>query len=332
MKKLISILLSAALACGLAACGGASSSGAPASGSAASAASAPQGEAAYTVGICQLMEHEALDSATQGFKDKLEELLPGQVAFNEQNAQGETTNCATIVTKFVTDGVDLIMANGTNAVKAAKEATGEIPVVGTSVTSYEGSGLVDSDDAPGANVTGTSDYNPVTNQIELLKALAPDAQTIGIVYCSGEENSQIQADEAKAALEAEGYAVELYTFAETSEMSTVFTQAASEVDAFYEPTDNLVAANMELVRSVTVPAGKVVICAEGGMVENGGLASYAVDYYSLGQAAAEQAYEILTEGSDPAAMPIQVMSTDQLELVVNEEVAAELGIDTSVLD
>lgn len=324
MKKFIAMMLSAALACGLAGCGGSDASQPAASGSAG-------GEGVYTIGICQLMEHDALDAATQGFKDKLEELLPGQVAFDEQNAQGETTNCATIVTKFVSDGVDLIMANGTNAVKAAKEATGEIPVVGTSVTSYQDSGLVASDDAPGANVTGSSDYNPVTNQIELLKALAPEAKTIGIVYCSGEENSQIQADEAKTALEAEGYAVELFTFAETSEMSTVFTQAAGAVDAFYEPTDNLVAANMELVRSVTVPAGKPVICAEGGMVEGGGLASYAVDYYSLGQAAAEQAYAILAEGSDPASMPIQMMDTSQLELVVNEDVAAELGIDTSVL-
>ena len=155
---------------------------------------------------------------------------------------------------------------------------------------------------------------------------------IGIVYCSGEENSQIQADEAEAALTEAGYEVKRYTFAESSEMSAVFTQAAGEVDAFYEPTDNQVATNMELVRSVTVPAGKPVICGEGGMVENGGLASYGVDYYSIGCAAGEQAYEILVGGADPAAMPISVMSTDQLQLVLNEAVAEELGIDTSVLD
>lgn len=327
MKKLIALTAAVMLTGSFVACSDAASlsEGAQAS----TTASGEQG--GYTIGICQLMEHDALDLATQGFKDTLEEKLAGQVTFVEQNAQGETTNCATIVTKFVSDGVDLIMANGTAAVKAAKEATGEIPVVGTSVTSYTESGLVESDDTPGGNVTGSSDYNPVTNQIQLLKALAPNAQTIGIVYCSGEENSQIQADEAKTALEAEGYTVKLFPFGETSEMSATFIQAVEQVDAFYEPTDNLVAANMELVRSVTVPEKKPVICAEGGMVEAGGLASYAVDYYSLGCAAAEQAYSILVEGAAPATMPISIMSTDELELVVNQEVADELGIDTSVL-
>lgn len=330
MKKVAALLLAAVMACGLAACSGGGSS-APAS-TAAPASAPADGEQSYTIGICQLMEHDALDAATQGFKDTLTEKLGGKVVFTEQNAQGEAVNCATIVTKFVADGVDLIMANATPAVKAAKEATSTIPVVGTSVTGYAASGLVDSDDAPGANVTGSSDYNPVTNQITLLQKLAPEAKVIGIVYCSGEENSQIQADEAEAALTEAGYEVKLYTFAESSEMSAVFTQAAGEVDAFYEPTDNQVATNMELVRSVTVPAGKPVICGEGGMVENGGLASYGVDYYSIGCAAGEQAYEILVGGADPAAMPISVMSTDQLQLVLNEAVAEELGIDTSVLD
>src|SRR5665647_384973 len=189
----------------------------------AASSSLPSTAKTYTIGIIQLAEHPALDAATEGFQTTLTEKLGDKVSFNLQNAQGEQTNCTTIVNKFVNDKVDLIMANATNAVKAAREATSKIPIVGTSVTDYVNSGLVTSNEKPGANVTGASDNNPVSVQVELLKQLCPDVEIIGIVICSAEENSRIQAEEAQEALEAEGYNVIIYTVADSNEIQTVVT-------------------------------------------------------------------------------------------------------------
>ncbi len=286
----------------------------------------PADDGAYTVGIIQLAEHPALDSATEGFKAALTEKLGDTVKFEEKNAQGEATNCTTIVNGFVNGKVDLIMANATNAVKAAMEATSTIPVVGTSVTSYAGSGLVASDDAPGANVTGASDYNPVSAQVALVKAFVPDAKTIGIVYASGEENSKIQADEAKAAFEAENYAVKLYTVADSNEIASVVTQACTEVDAFYEPTDNLIASNVSAMTNITTANKIPVFCCEAGMVSGGMLAGYALSYYDLGYQAGLMAYDILVNGKNPAEMPIFKFDETSLQLEVNETAMAELGL------
>ncbi len=280
----------------------------------------------YTVGICQLVEHEALDAATEGFKAALTEKLGDKVTFDEKNAQGEAVNCTTIVNNFVNGKVDLIMANATNAVKAAQEATSTIPVVGTSVTSYAGSGLVTSDDAPGANVTGASDYNPVSAQISLVKAFVPEAKTIGIVYASGEENSQIQAQEAKTAFEGAGYTVKLYTVADSNEIASVVTQACTEVDAFYEPTDNLIASNVSAMTNITTANKIPVFCCEAGMVNGGMLAGYALDYYDLGYQAGLMAYEILANGKNPAEMPIFKFDETSLQLKVNQTALAELGL------
>ena len=242
-------------------------------------------EKVFQIGIVQLAEHPALDEATRGFKEFLTEKLGDKVQFNVQNAQGEQTNCTTIVNQFVSSKVDLIMANATNAVKAAREATSDIPIVGTSVTDYVFSGLVASNEAPGANVTGASDMNPVNVQVQLMKTLCPEVKTVGIVINSGEENSAIQAEEAKTAFEAEGFAVKIYSVADTNEIQTVVTAACNEVDAFYEPTDNLIAANVPTMSNITTAAGKPVICGEGGMCESGFLATYAISYYELGRAA-----------------------------------------------
>ena len=290
------------------------------------AADESTGNKVYHIGIIQQMEHGSLDQATKGFEDKLTELLGDKVKFDYQNAQGEQTNCTTIVNQFVSSKVDLIMANATNAVKAAREATSDIPVVGTSVTDYVSSGLVASNEAPGANVTGASDMNPVTVQVDLMKTLCPEVKTVGIVINSGEENSAIQAEEAKTAFEAEGFAVKIYSVADTNEIQTVVTAACNEVDAFYEPTDNLIAANVPTMSNITTAAGKPVICGEGGMCESGFLATYAISYYELGRAAGEQAYNILVNGADPATTPIFFFDVSNLSLVINEENAAELGI------
>ena len=313
-KKFLAAAAACLMVAGLAACGNEPST-----------PSNPD-EKVFQIGIVQLAEHPALDEATRGFKEFLTEKLGDKVQFSVQNAQGEQTNCTTIVNQFVSSKVDLIMANATNAVKAAREATSDIPVVGTSVTDYVSSGLVASNEAPGANVTGASDMNPVTVQVDLMKTLCPEVKTVGIVINSGEENSAIQAEEAKTAFEAEGFTVKIYSVADTNEIQTVVTAACNEVDAFYEPTDNLIAANVPTMSNITTAAGKPVICGEGGMCDSGFLATYAISYYELGRAAGEQAYNILVNGADPATTPIFFFDVSQLTLVVNEQNAAELGI------
>lgn len=313
-KKFLAAAAACLMVAGLAACGNEPST-----------PSNPD-EKVFQIGIVQLAEHPALDEATRGFKEFLTEKLGDKVQFNVQNAQGEQTNCTTIVNQFVSSKVDLIMANATNAVKAAREATSDIPIVGTSVTDYVFSGLVASNEAPGANVTGASDMNPVNVQVQLTKTLCPEVKTVGIVINSGEENSAIQAEEAKTAFEAEGFAVKIYSVADTNEIQTVVTAACNEVDAFYEPTDNLIAANVPTMSNITTAAGKPVICGEGGMCESGFLATYAISYYELGRAAGEQAFNILVNGADPATTPIFFFDVSQLTLVVNEQNAAELGI------
>lgn len=313
-KKFLAAAAACLMVAGLAACGNEPST-----------PSNPD-EKVFQIGIVQLVEHPALDEATRGFKEFLTEKLGDKVQFSVQNAQGEQTNCTTIVNQFVSSKVDLIMANATNAVKAAREATSDIPVVGTSVTDYVFSGLVASNEAPGANVTGASDMNPVNVQVQLMKTLCPEVKTVGIVINSGEENSAIQAEEAKTAFEAEGFAVKIYSVADTNEIQTVVTAACNEVDAFYEPTDNLIAANVPTMSNITTAAGKPVICGEGGMCESGFLATYAISYYELGRAAGEQAFNILVNGADPATTPIFFFDVSNLSLVINEENAAELGI------
>ena len=313
-KKFLAAAAACLMVAGLAACGNKPST-----------PSNPD-EKVFQIGIVQLAEHPAMDEATRGFKEFLTEKLGDKVQFNVQNAQGEQTNCTTIVNQFVSSKVDLIMANATNAVKAAREATSDIPIVGTSVTDYVSIGLVASNEAPGANVTGASDMNPVTVQVDLMKTLCPEVKTVGIVINSGEENSAIQAEEAKTAFEAEGFAVKIYSVADTNEIQTVVTAACNEVDAFYEPTDNLIAANVPTMSNITTAAGKPVICGEGGMCDSGFLATYAISYYELGRAAGEQAYNILVNGADPATTPIFFFDVSNLSLVINEENAAELGI------
>jgi len=280
----------------------------------------------YVIGIIQLLRHDALDAATDGFKAALTEKLGDKVEFIFKDGQADMTNMQSIANQFVQQKVDLIMANATNAVRAAKGATDKIPIVGTSVTDYVGAKLVKSNEKPGGNITGASDNNPVTVQVELMKKLCPDVKVVGIVYNSAEENSKIQADEAKAAFEAEGFTVKTYTVSGTETIQATFTQACAEVDGFYLPTDNLLADNMGLVKIVTTDKKKPVICAEENMVKNGGLASYSISYYDLGYQAGLMAYDILVNGKNPADMPIFHFTTENLTLIINEEVAEKIGV------
>jgi putative ABC transport system substrate-binding protein len=278
----------------------------------------------YKIGIVQLVEHQALDAATKGFEQALvDKLGEGNVEFDFQNAQGESTNCSTIATKFVSDKVDLIMANATPALQAAAAATGDIPIVGTSVTDFVSAGVADSNDAPGSNVTGASDLAPIDQQVEMLTTLCPDAKTVGIIYCSSEANSVFQADKAKAALETAGLTVKVYTVADSNEIQTVVTKAVGEVNAIYIPTDNTMASNMEIVKNITVPAKMPVICGEENMCSVGGLATLSISYYSLGYTAGEMAYEILVNGKDPATMPIEYATDVTREY--NADIAKQIG-------
>ena len=279
----------------------------------------------YKVGIVQQLEHPALDAASLGFQEKLAELTDGNVVFDYQNAQGEQTNCTTIATKFVSDGVDLIMANATTALQSAAAATADIPIVGTSVTDYVTAGVVDSNEAPGRNVTGASDLAPIDEQIAMLMELIPDVQKVGIVYCSAEPNSIYQSKLAQGELDKAGVAWAEYTAADSNEVQAVVTKAVSECDVLYVPTDNTMANNTEIIKNVAVPAGVPVIAGEEGICAGCGVATLSISYYDLGAKAAEMAYEILVNGADPAEMPIEYVSEGITEKY-NAEIAETLKI------
>ena len=341
MKKLLAAGLALTMSLSLTACmGGASSSGsagASGSGSGADASASAGTDGGYNVGTCQQMQHPSLDEATRGFQDALTELLGDQVEFDYQNAGNEPTNCTSIITKFVTDNVDLIMANATLPAETAKEATTTIPIVGTSVTDYgtalgiddwtgTSAGIVDSNEAPGANITGYSDLSDVSNHLALVQELLPDVQTVAIVYSSGEENSRIQAENVAAVFEAAGIATEDFTANDSNDISTVVTEACTQADAIYLPTDNLLAGNMELVKNVALNQKVPVISSFTADENDGALLSISISYYTMGYRAGEMAYDILVEGADPAAMPIGVMSVEDMDITINQSVADELGI------
>ncbi len=263
-------------------------------------------DATYSVGICQLVQHDALDLATEGFQAALTEKLGDKVKFSVQNASGEDTNCTTICGQFVSDKVDLIMANATGALVAAGSATSEIPVVGTSVTDYASAlGIKDWTGATGFNVTGASDLAPLDRQASVVKELVPDAKTVGIIYCSTESNSKYQADTITPHFEALGLSVKVYTFVDSNDIIPVATQASQECDVIYTPTDNKVASNAESINNVLEPAGIPLVAGDTGTCEKAGIAVLGINYYDIGYVAGEMAYEILVNGADPATMEIK---------------------------
>ena len=260
---------------------------------------------AATVGICQLVQHDALDAATQGFKDALLEKMP-DVKFEEQNASGDAATCATIVNTFVSNGVDLIMANATPALQAAVAATGDIPILGTSITEYGVAlDLADFNGVTGFNVSGTSDLAPLDQQAAMIKELFPDASKVGLLYCSAEANSIYQVKVVKANLESMGYAAEEYAFTDSNDVASVSALAASECDVIYIPTDNTAAAYTETIANEVIPAKVPVIAGEEGICRGCGVATLTISYYDIGYATGLMAYEILANGADVAAMPIE---------------------------
>ena len=288
------------------------------------------GPASYKIGVLQLTEHTALDAANQGFVKALDD-SGIDYEIEQQNAQNDQSACQTIAQTLVNDGCDLILAIATPAAQAVAGVTSDIPIIGTAITDFAESGLVDSNDEPGGNLTGTSDMNPVSDQMDLLQQLLPDAQTVGLLYCTAEANSVIQIEMAEEALDGLGIAHERYTVSSSNEIQQVVESMVGNVDAVYTPTDNTIAAGMTTVAMVANENGLPTICGEVGMVENGGLASVSINYEELGYRAGEMAVEILTEGADPATMAIETMSADECDLVYNQETADELGVDVSAL-
>ena len=316
MKKVLAMMLAVMMLVSLAACGGSSAPAAtqapateaPATEAPAAAETeAPAEEATvYNVGICQLVQHPALDAATQGFRDALTEKLGDAVVFDEQNAQGESATCSTITTGFVANDYDLIMANATPALLAAISATDTIPILGTSVTDYASALAVEADanGALGMNVSGTSDGVPAQLYADCLMELVPDAKNVSIVYCSAEPNSVLQADQFIACMDALGVATNVFTFADSNDIQAVVTSAIEGADAMYIPTDNTAASNMTIVANICEPAGIPVICGEEGMCSGGGLATVSISYYEIGHVCGEMAYDILVNGADITTMPI----------------------------
>ncbi len=333
MKKLLALVMALAMVLALASCGGSGTQTTDtADGSAAAqtaaASTADTGDATYTVGICQLVQHDALDAATKGFKDYLTEKLGDKVKFDEQNAQGDSATCSTICTGFVSNKYDLIMANATPAVQAAVSATSEIPIVGTSVTDYATALADDNMDATkgtGINVTGSSDGVPAQVYADLVSELVPGAQNVSVLYCSAEANSVVQADQFKECMEAAGATVNIFTFADSNDIQSVVTTAIDGADALYIPTDNTAASNMTIVSNVCQPAGVPVICGEQNMMMNGGLATASISYYNIGRAAGEQAYKILTGEADVATTPIAYDSSPVK--MYNPEYAEAIGFE-----
>ena len=285
----------------------------------------------YKIGVLQLVEHAALDASNEGFVAALDD-AGISYTIDQQNAQGDQTACQTIAEKLVNDGDDLILAIATPAAQAVAGITTEIPIVGTAITDFAASGLVESNAAPGGNVTGSSDLTPIEAQISLLQKVLPDAKTVGVLYCSAESNSAIQLEMTKEACAAAGLEVIEYAVASSNEIQSVVESAVGKVDALYSFTDNTIAAGMNTVAMVANENNLPVIAGEEGMVNAGALCTYSIDYYELGYLAGQMAIKILTEGADPATMPIEYYPEEKCEFIGNEDTAATLGIDISGLE
>ena len=306
MKKILAVLLAVLLLASMTACAG-------------------SGSGKYTVGICQLVQHDALDAATKGFKDALTEALGDKVVFDEQNASGEPANCTTIVNGFVSSKVDLIMANATPALQAAAAATDSIPILGTSVTDYASALEIDGwTGTVGGNISGTSDLAPLSEQAAMILELCPDAKTVGIVYCSSEANSQYQVDVITGYLTELGLTVTPYAFTDTNDVASVTQTACDNSDVLYIPTDNTAASNTEAIANVVLPSKVAVFAGESGICAGCGVATLSISYYDLGYATGEMAAKVLTGEASISEMPVEF--APQVTKMYNPDNCAALGI------
>ena len=295
MKKLISLVLAAVMALSLVACGSGSKD-----------KDTDTGDKTYKVGVVQLVQHEALDAATKGFTDALKEALGDKVEVEVKNASGDSNNCSTIVNGFISDKVDLIMANATPALQAAASATSTIPILGTSVTDYATAlEIADWTGTVGGNISGTSDLAPLDKQAAMLQELFPNAKKVGMLFCSSEPNSKYQVDEVTKLLSAAGITCTEYTFTDSNDVSSVTQKACDDSDVLYIPTDNTAASNTEAIANVTVPAKTPVIAGEEGICKGCGVATLSISYYDLGMTTGKMAAKILTGEADISTMPIE---------------------------
>lgn len=309
IKKVAALAIAAVMALSMTACGG-SEGGA--------------GDK-YNVGVCQLVQHPALDAATQGFQDALKEKLGDEVFIDVQVASGEATQCSTIAGTFVSNQYDLIMANATAALQSSAQATADIPILGTSITDYATALSMDNwTGVTGKNISGTSDLAPLDQQAACLAELFPDAEKVGILYCSAEANSKYQSDVISAELKNLGYEVEVFTFTDSNDVAQVTQSACENSDVIYVPTDNVVADCTEAINNVALPAKTPIFAGESGICSGCGVATLSIDYYDLGYQTGLMAYEILVNGANPAEMEIQFAPKTQK--MYNSTNASELGI------
>jgi putative ABC transport system substrate-binding protein len=297
MKKLISLVLAAVMALSLVACGSGNKD-------------KDTGDKTYKVGVVQLVQHEALDAATKGFTDALKEALGDKVEVVEKNASGDSNNCTTIVNGFISDKVDLIMANATPALQAAASATSTIPILGTSVTDYATAlEIADWTGTVGGNISGTSDLAPLDKQAAMLQELFPNAKKVGMLFCSSEPNSKYQVDEVTKLLSAAGITCTEYTFTDSNDVSSVTQKACDDSDVLYIPTDNTAASNTEAIANVVLAAGTPVIAGEAGICKGCGVATLSIDYYELGKITGQMAAKILTGEANISTMPVEFAPT-----------------------
>ena len=283
-------------------------------------------EAEYTVGICQLVQHDALDKAALGFKAALSELLGSRVRFNEQNASGDVANCIAIANALIAEDVDLIMANSTQALQAVYASTGDIPILGVSVTDY--AAALDMDQwtgVTGVNVSGVSDLAPLADQAELLRQLYPDANDVGLLYCSAEANSFYQITIISGQLTAMGYRCTPYAFTDSNDVFSVAQAACAASDVIFVPTDNTVATCKDVIRNAVEMEMTPIIGGDEGLCSGCGVATLTIDYYDLGYAAGKMAYEVLVNGAEVSSMPIQYVSS--FTKMYNADLCSYLGLN-----
>ena len=310
MKKVLAVLIALCMIFGLAACG---------------KKEEPKAKDSWTIGICQLVQHPALDKATEGFIDAVKEELGDKVEFIEQNGSGEPANCTTIVNDFVSRGVDLILANATPALQAAAAATDSIPILGTAVTHYAPAlGLTEWTGTVGGNISGTSDLASLEEQAKMVKEWFPEAKKVAILFCSSDANSIFQAQEVEAHLKSMGLEVQNFTFTDTNDVASVTLQACNFADVLYIPTDNVAAANAESIANVVLTEGKPVIAGEKELCSGCGVASLSIDYYDLGRATGKMAVKILRDGADISTMPIE--TAPETARFFNKDICEKLGI------
>jgi len=305
MKKLIALTLALVMLLGMVACSAKDDT--------------------YDVGICQLVQHVALDAATQGFIDTLTAEFGDKVKINNQNASNDIPMCSTIANQFISANVDLIMANATPALQAASAATATIPILGTSVTEYGVAlGIENFSGTVGGNVSGTSDLAPLNEQAAMILEWFPETKTVGLLYCSAEANSQYQVDVIKAELETRNVTANYYSFSDSNDLAAVVEKAAAECDVIYVPTDNTVASNTGIIDNICRPAKVPVIAGEEGICSGCGVATLSIDYYDLGVATGKMAIKILKGEAKVAEMPIEY--APQVTKKYNKDICDALGL------